>query len=110
MNDFELTVPDLYINVRLWDLLPAATKLGQGNIFTSVCLSTRGVASGPGVSGLGGVVSGPGGLVSGPRGGVWSWGGGGGGWVSNFFWEGGVNSIFFSNFFNSNFFLIQFFF
>ena len=66
-------------------LLPAATKLGQGNKFTGVCLSTGGVV-------------------------VWSQGGlqffGGSPifrGVSNFL--GGINS----NFFNSNFFLIQIF-
>ena len=32
----------LYTHDTVSDLLPAATKLGQGNIFTSVCLSTEG--------------------------------------------------------------------
>ena len=31
---------------RMTNLLPAATKLGQGNIFTSVCLSTGGEGCG----------------------------------------------------------------
>ena len=37
---------------QLMHSLPAATKLGQGNIFTSVCLSTGVGWGGGGVSGL----------------------------------------------------------
>ena len=51
-------------------LLPPATKLGQGYIFTGVCHSVNRGGPGPGeVSALGCLV--PGGLV---LGGVWSWG------------------------------------
>ena len=34
---------DCFLNLFHVQLLPAATKLGQGNIFTGVCLSTGGV-------------------------------------------------------------------
>ena len=33
---------DCFLNLFRVQLLPAATKLGQGNIFTGVCLSTGG--------------------------------------------------------------------
>ena len=100
--------------------LPAATKLGQGNIFTPVCDSVNRGGAGPGGlvcpgGGLpGGVVCLGGGL---PGGSPIFWGGlqfSGGSpifqgvsnfsGVSNFL--GGLIQIFFnSNFFNSNFFL-----
>ena len=35
----------MYCTPKTWTFLPAATKLGQGNIFTGVCLSTGGGAA-----------------------------------------------------------------
>ena len=79
-SDTAETLTDL-----LQHLLPPATKLGQGYIFTeaSVILSGRGGCLLPlwgGVPAPGGGGSDPGGGGGGsaPEGGAWSWGGGGG--------------------------------
>ena len=59
----------IIVQVASANLLPPATKLGQGYIFTGVCYSVnRGVDCSQGVPGCGGV-SGPG--VSAPGGAWW---------------------------------------